>query len=67
MANAFFIMAIVVAIFAVVAFDLFADLDPIDFGSFSRAYFTMFQARTRASRDPNALLPASCLVKVVHW
>ena len=45
-ANAFFIMAIVVAIFAVVAFDLFADLDPLDFGSFSRAYFTMFQVRS---------------------
>ena len=43
MANAFFILGIVMAIFAVVAFDLFADRDDLNFGSFSRAYFTMFQ------------------------
>ena len=43
-ANAFFILGIVMAIFAVVAFDLFADRDDLNFGSFSRAYFTMFQA-----------------------
>jgi hypothetical protein len=36
-------MAIVMAIFAVVAFDLFGDADPINFGSFSRSYFSMFQ------------------------
>ena len=48
MANAFFILGIVMAIFAVVAFDLFADRDGsfsrANFGTFSRAYFTMFQA-----------------------
>ncbi len=40
---AFAIMAIVIAIFSVVAFDLFAERDPYMFGSFSRAYFSMFQ------------------------
>ena len=44
MSNAFVIMGIVVAIFAVVAFDLFAGADPYNFGSFSRSYFSMFQA-----------------------
>ena len=44
MANAFFIMGIVMAAFAVVAVDFFADRDPYNFGSFSRAYFSMFQA-----------------------
>jgi hypothetical protein len=42
-ANAFAILGIVMAIFAVLAFDLYAARDPYNFGSFSRAYFTMFQ------------------------
>ena len=43
--NAFSIMAIVMAIFSVVAFDLFSATDPYNFGTFSRSYFSMFQAR----------------------
>ncbi len=45
-------MGIVIAIFAVVAIDLFADRDPHHFGSFSRSYFTLFQVaiRVRGSR-----------------
>jgi hypothetical protein len=42
-ANAFAILGIVMAIFAVLARDLYAARDPYNFGSFSRAYFTMFQ------------------------
>ena len=37
-------MGIIMAIFAVLAFDLFGDRDFDNFGSFSRSYFTMFQA-----------------------
>ena len=36
-------MGIFVAIFSVAAFDLFADRDPDNFGSFSRSLFSMFQ------------------------
>jgi hypothetical protein len=42
-ASAFAIMGIVMAIFSVLAFVLFADRDPYNFGTFSKAYFTMFQ------------------------
>ena len=45
MANAFFILGIVMAAFAILAVDFFADRDDYNFGSFSRAYFTMFQVR----------------------
>ena len=41
-ANAFVILGIVMAIFAILAFDLYSDRDPYNFGSFSRAYFAMF-------------------------
>jgi hypothetical protein len=41
-------MGIVLAIFAVMGFNLFADRDPENFGSFSRSCFTMFQARIAA-------------------
>jgi hypothetical protein len=37
-------MGIVIAIFSVVAIDFFSDRDPYHFGSFSRSFFTMFQA-----------------------
>jgi hypothetical protein len=50
-ANAFAIMGIVMAIFSVLAFVLFADRDPINFGSFSKAYFTMFQVRRVTCRS----------------
>ena len=43
--NAFAVMGIFVAIFAVAAFNLFADRDPDNFGTFSRSLFSMFQAR----------------------
>ena len=36
-------MGIVMAIFAVLAFDLYAARDPYNFGSFSRSFFSMFQ------------------------
>ena len=38
------ILAIIMAIFSVVAFDLFSSRDTYNFGSFSRSYFSMFQA-----------------------
>jgi hypothetical protein len=41
--NAFAVMGIFVAIFAVAAFNLFADRDPDNFGTFFRALFSMFQ------------------------
>ena len=43
--NAFAVMGIFVAIFSVAAFDLFADRDPGNFGTFSRSLFSMFQVR----------------------
>jgi hypothetical protein len=53
-ANAFAIMGIVTAMFAVLAFDLFADRDPYNFGTFSKAYFTMFQVQLYACRTAAA-------------
>ncbi len=43
MANAFAIMGIVMAIFAVLACDFYGKRDHSNFGSFTRAYFSMFQ------------------------
>ena len=42
-ANAFAIMGIVMAIFAVLACDFYGERDHYNFGSFTRAYFLMFQ------------------------
>jgi hypothetical protein len=36
-------LGLIMAIFAVVGRDLYSDNDPTNFGSFSRAYFTLFQ------------------------
>jgi hypothetical protein len=41
--NAFAVMGIFVAIFAVAAFNLSADSDPDNFGTFFRALSSMFQ------------------------
>ena len=43
-ANAFAIMGIVMAIFAVLACDFYGKRDFYNFGTFTRAYFSMFQA-----------------------
>ena len=43
--NAFAIMGIVMSIFAVLANDLYGEVDAYNFGSFSRSFFSMFQAR----------------------
>ena len=42
-ANAFAIMGIVMAIFAVLACDFYGKRDFYNFGTFTRAYFSMFQ------------------------
>ncbi len=39
------ILGIVMAVFAMLGCSLFGLVDPYNFGSFSRAYFTMFQVR----------------------
>ena len=38
------ILGLVMAVFAMLGCTLFADVDPYNFGSFSRSYFSMFQA-----------------------
>ena len=42
-ASAFCILGVVMAIFAIVGYDLFSERAPIEFGTFSRSLFTMFQ------------------------
>jgi len=44
--NAFLIMFLVTAIYAIMGNSLFGDLDDLYFGTFSRALFTMFQVTT---------------------
>ncbi len=45
--NAMVILGIVMAVYASLGCTLFADDDPENFGSFSRAYFSLFQVRER--------------------
>ena len=47
MANAFFILGLIMSLFSILAFDLYAADAPDEFGSFSRAFFSMFQAQSR--------------------
>ena len=42
-ANAFFILGLIMSLFSILAFDLYAADAPDEFGSFSRAFFSMFQ------------------------
>ena len=69
-ANAFAIMAIVIAIFSVVAFDLFGTTDTYNFGSFSRSYFSMFQVHCRCPSLPHfltfSLYPLSPEISLHH-
>ena len=46
MMNAFFLMFLVTAVYAVLAVDLFGEKFPLYFGSFSPSFFTMFQMLT---------------------
>ena len=47
---AMLILGIVIAVYAMLGCTLFASADPYYFGSFSRAYFTMFQVRSTYTR-----------------
>ncbi len=53
--NALLILGLVLAIFAVIARGLFSDIDPKNFGTITRSYFTLFQARASPSRRSPAV------------
>jgi hypothetical protein len=54
---AMLILGIVMAVYAMLGCTVFSASDPYNFGSFSRAYFTMFQVRTSAINLPTSVCP----------